>query len=384
MLPSRGRAPGYALAEADGVLRLTASGSWTIREVAEIDREVDLSLRRQRGGGVARGEILVADLDQLDTAGAWLLGHIREAWERLGLATRIVGATEEHRILLDEVREHAATHQSPPGTRHPALRLLEDIGGAVRSMLADAVDLTAFLGAVTACLVRVCVMPWRFRGIAFTHHLEHSGLRAVPIVSLICALIGAVILQQGAVQLRPYGAEPFSVNMLTVLALREVGVLLTAILVAGRSASATTAEIGAMRMREEIDAMRALGIDPLETLVLPRVLALMVALPILAFIGDIMCLAGGCLVAQLYLGLDTATFVERLLDVNVLKHLTVGLVKTPLAAIIIGLIGCLEGLRVRGSAESLGRHVTSAVVKAIFLVICADGLFAIFIAGMGY
>ena len=225
--------------------------------------------------------------------------------------------------------------------------------------------------------------PWRFRMTSFVHHLDHAGLRAVPIIALICLLIGAVVMQQGVVQLKPFGAEPFAVNMVAILALREVGILLTAIMVAGRSGSAFTAEIGSMKMREEIDAMRTLGIDPMDTLVMPRVLALVVALPLLTFLGDIMGLIGGGVMAMAVLGIDADTYIDKLHDAIDFQHFMAGMVKAPFAAIIIALVGCLEGLKVEGSAESLGQHVTSAVVKAIFLVIILDAMFAMFLSGIG-
>jgi phospholipid/cholesterol/gamma-HCH transport system permease protein len=215
------------------------------------------------------------------------------------------------------------------------------------------------------------------------HHLDHAGLRAVPIIALICLLIGAVVMQQGVVQLKPFGAEPFAVNMVAILALREVGILLTAIMVAGRSGSAFTAEIGSMKMREEIDAMRTLGIDPMDTLVIPRVLALVVALPLLTFLGDIMGLIGGGVMAMAVLGIDAGTYIDKLHDAVDFQHFMAGMVKAPFAAMIIALVGCLEGMKVEGSAESLGQHVTSAVVKAIFLVIILDAIFAMFLSGIG-
>jgi phospholipid/cholesterol/gamma-HCH transport system permease protein len=226
--------------------------------------------------------------------------------------------------------------------------------------------------------------PWRFRWVSFIHHVEHTGLRAVPIISLICLLIGAVVTQQGILQLQQFGAEPMAVDMVGILALREVGILLTAIVVAGRSASAFTAEIGTMKTREEIDAMRTLGIDPIEVLVLPRIAALVITLPILAFIGDLMCLLGGAIMAFVYLDIGMSAFLERVHDAINVRHFMVGLVKAPLAAIIIGLIGCLEGLSVEGSAESLGMHVTISVVKAIFVVIVFDAMFAMFLSASGF
>jgi phospholipid/cholesterol/gamma-HCH transport system permease protein len=225
--------------------------------------------------------------------------------------------------------------------------------------------------------------PWRFRVTSFVHHLDHAGLRAVPIVALICFLIGAVVMQQGVVQLKAFGAELFAVNMVAILALREVGILLTAIMVAGRSGSAFTAEMGSMKMREEVDAMRTLGIDPMDTLVLPRVLALIVALPLLTFIGDLTGLIGGGVMAMAVLGLDASTYIDKLREAADMQDFLAGMIKAPFAALIIGLVGCLEGLEVKGSAESLGKHVTSAVVKSIFLVIILDAVFAMFLSGIG-
>jgi phospholipid/cholesterol/gamma-HCH transport system permease protein len=225
--------------------------------------------------------------------------------------------------------------------------------------------------------------PWGFRVTSFVHHLDHAGLRAVPIIALICLLIGAVVMQQGVMQLRAFGAEPFAVNMVGILALREVGVLLTAIMVAGRSGSAFTAEIGSMKMREEIDAMRTLGIEPMETLVAPRVAALIVAMPLLTFLGDLMCLLGGGLMAMAVLGMDFSTYLDVLKGAVGMDHFMAGMIKAPFAALIIGLVGCMEGLKVEGSAESLGTHVTSAVVKAIFLVIILDAIFAMFLSAIG-
>ncbi len=240
------------------------------------------------------------------------------------------------------------------------------------------------MGETSAALGRVIVRPARFRGTSFVHQLQQTGLSAVPIVALVCFLIGGVVMQQAAQQLRNFGAETFAIDMLGILSLREVGVLLAAVMVAGRSASAFTAQIGTMKMREEVDAMRTLGIDPIETLVLPRILALIIALPLLVFVADMAALAGGALMSKLYLGLDTPIYLQRLNSAVASRHFYVGLIKSPFVALIIGLVGCMEGLSVQGSAESLGTQVTTAVVKAIFLVLVLDGLFAIFLSASGF
>jgi phospholipid/cholesterol/gamma-HCH transport system permease protein len=383
VLPTQARAPGFRVELRGTTFRLVATGAWTVAEAAELDK----ALKRLRvpipPTPDFTGEMDIAGIAEIDTAGALLLQRTASAWQKGGLRTRYRGATESFRILIEEVHRRGHAQRPEIEKVHPFEKMIEDAGKAVTGAGRDAVQLTAFLGEVTAAFWRMLKQPWRFRPISFFHHLDHAGLRAVPIIALICFLIGAVVMQQGVVQLRPFGAEPFAVNMVAILALREVGILLTAIMVAGRSGSAFTAEIGSMKMREEIDAMRTLGIDPMDTLVLPRVLALVVALPLLTFLGDIMGLAGGGVMAFGVLGLDLSTYMDKLHEAVDFQHFLAGMIKAPFAAVIIALVGCLEGLKVEGSAESLGTHVTSAVVKAIFLVIVLDAVFAMFLSGIG-
>jgi phospholipid/cholesterol/gamma-HCH transport system permease protein len=383
--PERGRSgrdDAFAkLSREHGALAL--SGDWTVASLKQIDSDLAAAMPHRPSAKGKPFDLDLGGLGALDTAGAWrLLGLINDLSDA-GWNVTLRRIRDSHRKLLREI--HARRFGDVPPPVRPGL--LEMLGDAVRtatSSLRDAAGLMTFLGASTAVFLRLLAKPWRFRAVSFIHHLEHAGLRAIPIVSLICFLIGAVIMQQSIVQLRAFGAETFSVNMLGVLALREVGILLVSIIVAGRSASAFTAEIGTMKMREEIDAMRTMGIDPMETLVMPRLLALLVAMPLLVFWGDLMCLAGGAFMAWAYLGYDMEVFAQRLHDAINLRHFLVGIVKAPFAALIIALVGCLEGLRVQGSAESLGLQVTRAVVKAIFLVIVMDAVFAIFLSAAGY
>jgi phospholipid/cholesterol/gamma-HCH transport system permease protein len=383
VLPTKARAPGFKVELRGTTFRLVASGAWTVAEAANLDK----ALKRLRvpipPSPDFTGEMDIAGIAEIDTAGAWLLQRTARAWQKGGLKTHYAGATESFRILIEEVHRRGNAKRPAIDKPDPLRQLVDNATNGVTSIWRDGVELTGFLGEVTAAFLRLFKQPWRFRTTSFFHHLDHAGLRALPIISLICFLIGAVVMQQGVVQLRPFGAEPFAVNMVAILALREVGILLTAIMVAGRSGSAFTAEIGSMKMREEIDAMRTLGIDPMDTLVLPRVLALVVALPLLTFLGDIMALVGGGVMAFAVLGLDTATYVDKLHEAVDFQHFMAGMIKAPFAAVIIGLVGCLEGLRVEGSAESLGSHVTAAVVKAIFLVIILDAVFAMFLSGIG-
>ena len=382
-LSTQARAPGFRVELRGTTFRLIASGAWTVAEATKLDT----ALKRLRvpipPTPDFTGEMDIAGIAEIDTAGAMLLQRTASAWEAGGLRTRYAGATESFRILIEEVHKRGSVERPKVKQTGAVQQLTEDVTKALTGVWSDAIQLTSFLGEVTAAFARMVMQPWRFRPKSFVHHLDHAGLRAVPIIALICFLIGAVVMQQGVVQLKPFGAEPFAVNMVAILALREVGILLTAIMVAGRSGSAFTAEIGSMKMREEIDAMRTLGIDPMDTLVLPRVLALVVALPLLTFLGDITGLIGGGVMALAVLGLDVSTYIDKLHEAVDFQHFMAGMIKAPFAALIIGLVGCLEGMNVEGSAESLGKHVTSAVVKAIFLVIILDAVFAMFLSAIG-
>jgi phospholipid/cholesterol/gamma-HCH transport system permease protein len=383
VLPTTARAPGFRVELRGTTFRLVATGAWTVAEAAELDKALNRLQVPIPPTPDFTGEMDIAGIAEIDTAGALLLLRTANAWQQGGLRTHYAGATEDFRVLIQEVHRRAGVERPDierPGTVE---EFVESAKNTLTSVWRDGLELTAFLGEVTAAFARLFKQPWRFRTTSFFHHMDYAGLRALPIIALICFLIGAVVMQQGVVQLRPFGAEPFAVNMVAILALREVGVLLTAIMVAGRSGSAFTAEIGSMKMREEIDAMRTLGIDPMDTLVLPRVLALIVVLPLLTFLGDIMALAGGGVMAFGVLGLDLSTYMDKLHEAVDFQHFMAGMIKAPFAAVIIGLVGCLEGLRVEGSAESLGTHVTAAVVKAIFLVIILDAVFAMFLSGIG-
>ncbi len=358
----------------DGSLRVEIAGAWTLAVFTKVSQALDTL------GNVRASRIDLAGLRRLDTAGALALTGLRV---RAG-GIEFINARPEHRILLEEVSRASQAAATTPPARQPIVDFIANFAGALTAILRDALRLTIFLGEVAAALGRVIARPSKFRGTSFIHQIQQTGLTAVPIISLVCVLIGGVIMQQGARQLRNFGAETLAIDMLGILSLREVGVILAAVMVAGRSASAFTAQIGTMKMREEIDAMRTLGIDPIETLVLPRILALIVALPLLVFAADMMCLLGGAITAKLYLAIDTPIYLERLNAAIGAKHFYVGLIKAPFAALVIGLVGCLEGLRVEGSAESVGTQVTTSVVKAIFLVLVLDGMFAIFLSASGF
>jgi phospholipid/cholesterol/gamma-HCH transport system permease protein len=239
------------------------------------------------------------------------------------------------------------------------------------------------LGAVGVAATRVLVRPREFRLTSTVNQFDRVTWQAVPIILLITFLIGAIISQQGIFHFRKFGAELYSVDLVAILVLREIGVLIVAIMVAGRSGSSYTAELGSMKMREEIDALRTMGFDPVEVLILPRIIVLVIALPVLTFIGSMAALYGGGLVAWLYGGMSPEIYMSRLTEAITLTHFEVGMVKAPFMGLVIGIVACAEGLQVKGSAESLGLMTTASVVKSIFLVIVLDGLFAMFFASIG-
>lgn len=375
--------PALEWAQGDDGYLLRIFGDWQVRHVRGIAKEIKKLKCGTPGTGPKRLTVDMAGLSGLDTAGAMLILDMNELLKSKGFTPEIVNAREADQILFELISRHPRERGDTEVKSSMVLDLVRDLGETVLSIGRDIIEITAMIGQVTLSLLGLLIRPWRLRFTSLVHDMEHAGLKAVSIISLICFLIGAVIMQQSIEQLRAYSAEYFSIDMLGILALREVGVLLTSIMIAGRSGAAFTAEIGSMKMREEVDAMRALGIDPVETLIVPRVLALVVALPLLTFIGNIMCLAGGAFIAYTTMNIDLQSFVERLNDGVDIRHFYVGLIKTPFVALIIGIVGTLEGMRVQGSAESLGTHVRASVVKSIFLVIILDAAFAMALTAMG-
>lgn len=367
-------------AERDGnVLTLRFRGDWSVSTAADTDREL-----RRLGAvkdGIAR--IDVSGVERLDTAGAWLIDRTRRQLEAGGASVTIDGASADHDILLE--RMTGLVREAPPEPpRYSRLsRLLHGTGVVAAETVAEIVDLVGFLGAATVAAARATVDPRRIRFTSFVSHLERTGLNAIPIVGLLSFVIGIVLAYQGAGQLRRFGAEIFTINLLGISMLREMGILMTAIIIAGRSGSAFTAQIGTMQVNEEIDAMRTIGLDPIEVLVLPRTFALVIALPLLVVFSDIMGLLGGMLIAVTVLDINATQFLERLRDAVPIWSFWVGMIKAPVFGFVIALIGCREGLKVGGSAESVGRQTTRSVVVSIFMVMILDAVFAIFFSTVG-
>ncbi len=337
----------------------------------------------EAGATPAPAVIDMSGVEALDTYGAWLLERLRRRLSDAGKAAKILGLAERYHGLVTEVRETNRTPEPPTPARQPVVAALEAVGRRVEALGQEALSFVNMLGAVMAALLAVLVRPRLFRLTSAVHHLDRVAWQAVPIILLITFLIGGIIAQQGFFHFRKFGADEYVVDMVGILVLRELGVLIVAIMVAGRSGSSYTAELGSMKMREEIDALRTMGVDPVHVLLLPRILALVIALPLLTFIGSLAALYGGGLVAWLYGGMSPEIFIARLKDAISLTHFKVGLIKAPFMALAIGIIACTEGLKVKGSAESLGLQTTTSVVKSIFLVIVLDGLFAIFFASIG-
>ncbi len=357
---------------ADGIM--TLGGRWTLAFVPDLEA----ALGKLDARGARRVRVDLAAVEALDSGGAWLLHRQLRRWRDSGVAVELSGASDAQAALLE--RMAIAEEERKPLARpfEGAFRgLVERVGKGTFHTLGEARALIAFLGAVVTTWIAAWRRPARVRMTSVVHHVERIGIDALPILGLLAFLIGVVLAFQGADQLRQYGAEVFTVNLLGVSVLREIGVLITAILVAGRTGSAFTAEIGTMKVNQEVDAMRTIGLDPMETLVLPRLLALALALPLLVFYANLMALTGGAAMAMLGLGLSLDQFLEQLASAVKINTYLVGLIKAPVFALLIGLVACYEGLKVTGSAESVGVHTTRSVVKSIFLVILADAVFSV-------
>jgi len=363
-------------------LTLQPIGAWVIESASGLE----LALRDASGPvPVKTTGRLVIDLGgviELDTAGAFLLVRLERAWQAAGGSVEWRGGDSARQALINRIR--AAPGQDEAMPEPPPQSIVVDVGETVLSVGADMQRYLRILGAVIVEGYRSLVGKAPFRSASMIKQMEYSGLRAVPIILLMSFLNGGILAQQSAFQLRFFGAEIFAVDLVGILALREVAILLTAIMVAGRSSSAITAELGSMQMREEIDALRVMGMNPINVLVLPRVVALILVLPLLTFLSDIMTLFGAMLTLWFYSDIPPNVFLSHLRTAIDFSTFFSGLIKAPFMALIIGLVACTEGMAVRGSAESLGRHTTASVVKSIFLVVVVDGVFAIFYAAIDF
>ncbi len=372
--------PGFRDENQGGNRVIRCTGPWTISQASHLSARLqDLPIT---AGGVV--QVSLADVSALDTIGAWLIRRTMTALQSMGATVQLIDASAGHQQLIDHVHGFAATALPLDKTKvHPWLMPLADIGIAAQAIAGRFTLMLAFLGAVMQALMQQLVHPHRIRWNALTHQLQHVGYHALPIVGLLSFLIGMVLVQQGAYQLKQFGAEIFVVDLVSIATLRELGVLICAILVAGRSGSAFAAQIGSMKLQEELDAMHSMGLDPIEVLVLPRTIALIIVMPLLGFYASMMGLCGGALFTYLQLGIPISTFLERMQETVTMNTFMVGMIKAPIFGLVIAVVGCFEGMQVEGGAQSVGERTTMAVVVSIFMVIVLDALLAIFFTTIG-
>lgn len=359
---------------------LAARGAWTARNAGQLAALI-AGLPSLSG---QNSQILdMSGIEELDTYGAWSLDQLIQARKALGETVEVTGLATRFTGLVETVLQARNEQPIEPPRENAVAAWLIEVGRTTSEAGTDVKSLLNMLGAVGSALLATFKKPSTFRWTSTVHHVDRVAWQAVPIILLITFLIGCIISQQGFFHFRKFGADQYVVDMIGILVVREIGVLLVAIMVAGRSGSSYTAELGSMKMREEIDALSTMGLDPVTVLILPRVTALVISVPILTFLGAMSALYGGGLVAWAYGGMSPDIYLARLQEAITLDHFKVGMIKAPFMALVIGIVACAEGLKVRGSAESLGLQTTASVVKSIFLVIVLDGLFAMYFTAIG-
>lgn len=365
-----------------GGLLVRLTGVWQNSTIAAVEKAVR-DIDTVRFSGAAKVDL--SGVIGLDTGGAWM---VRRLLTSLEARTKNVSVTAARPGMTELISALPETLPEPEndasGRRNLFERLFSPLGEAIVTLADDAVQALGIIGsAVRGAQLKLGRGSGLSPAAVFTQ-IEQMGVNAVPIIALMSFLIGAIIAQQGAFQLRYFGAEVFVVDLVGILQLREIGVLLTAIMIAGRSGSAITAEIGSMKMREEVDALLVMGLNPVGVLIFPRLVALAVVLPLLTILANFAALFGAAVVALIYSGITFEVFLTRLHEAVAFSTVIAGMVKAPFMALVIGVVAAVEGLKVGGSAESLGKHVTASVVKSIFVVILMDGLFAMFYASIGF
>ncbi|MXO89453.1 ABC transporter permease [Pontixanthobacter aquaemixtae] len=363
----------FSLEEAEGGgIRLALSGAYLVSTIGEIEQEL-----RELDDDITQVDL--SGVDAIDTVGAWIACTLAAGHE-----AEIVGAGSRAKRLLDAVESSGNAADIEPERLPFWTRVPAGMGELVRDFAFGLAGVIGFLGQIITGFATLIRHPGQFRGKALIRQLELVGISALPIVGLMSFLIGIVIAQQGAVQLQQFGAETLTVNLVGRITLRELGVLMTAIMVAGRSGSAFAAQIGTMKLTEEVDAMRTIGISPIGALVIPRILASVLMMPLLGFYSAVVAIIGGAVIADVALDIPFLTFLSRIKDVVPPHDLWVGLIKAPVFGLIIGMAGCYHGMQVKGDSEQVGRRTTMAVVSAIFAVIVLDAFFAVFFTSVGW
>lgn len=360
-------------AQADAPGRtISLTGSLSLACLGDLPQRLD----------AVEGEVDAIDLsaiEHIDTIGAWVVHRFASRHD-----ASVTGADADATRLIEVVGRNDEPPQTAPPSMNPIVHMLYQIGEAVRMTGHITYGLLGFLGEVVTTSGHLIRHPRRLRGNAIVQGLEAVGVSSLGIIGLMSFLIGIVIAQQGAVQLKQFGMEVLTVNLVGRLTFRELGVLMTAIMVAGRSGSAFAAQIGTMMLNEEVDAMRTIGVRPMEALVMPRIISSVIMMPLLAFYSSIIAIIGGGFLCAVMLNIPPVTFIQRLREVVPITDLYVGMVKAPVFGLIIGMAGCFQGLQVRGDAEQVGQRTTAAVVQAIFLVIVLDAIFAVLFTWIGW
>jgi phospholipid/cholesterol/gamma-HCH transport system permease protein len=360
-------------------IEVLLSGDWTLANAEQMETGLE-GLSPHTGQSI---HFRAHNLENIDLTGAWLIQRRARQLQQQGFDVSLDGFDSEHFRFLQELeRGHPEKEQEE--LRPPALeQALAKLGKSAIDHKDEALEILDFLGRSFTTLLRGLLNPRHLRLRSIAHHVYAAGIKAVPIVALIAFLISIVVAYQGAAQLERFGALIYTIDLVAISVLREMGVLLTAIMVAGRSGSAYAAEIGVMKTNEEVDAMMTMGLNPFEYLVIPRILALMIALPLLTFVANIMGLTGAALLSVTLLDIPLVQYLERVQDIIKPMTFWVGIIKAPVFAFLIALVGTMRGMQVTGSAESVGRLTTQAVVESIFLVIVADALFSILFSKLG-
>lgn len=347
---------------------LEAGGTWTVFAVSSLRAMASRAGARKQAAAIDLGAI-----DRLDTAGALEIVRLQERFPQASLQN----GKPEHLALIDLVARGAAAEVPQPQRMGWVVQSLHELGELVMEFFEQTARLLAFFGEVLVVMAGAVRRPRRFRAPSIVAQMREVWILAMPIVAVLTFLIGVVIAYQGVQQLRTFGAETFAVEAVGISILRELGVLLTAIIVAGRSGSAFTAQLGTMQVNLELDAMRTMALNPIEWLVVPRIVALVLSMPLLVFFGNILGLLGGAFACMIYLDFTLAQFFNRLRDTVDIWHFWTGMIKAPVFAFVVAAIGCYEGLQVRGSAESVGQQTTRSVVESIFFVVALDALFSV-------
>ncbi|NIJ07450.1 phospholipid/cholesterol/gamma-HCH transport system permease protein [Sphingomonas vulcanisoli] len=360
----------FDIDEADGGT-LKLKGNLTLARMGDLPNRLESIKHPKR--------VDLSGVERMDTVGAWLIHRLVRDSD-----AEVTGAREEESILLEQVGQADRPAKIRPDKTPSFQRVLGQIGAATIVAFSTLFGLIGFFGAILIALAEMIRHPRRFRGHAVVRQFEVVGVEALAIIGLMSFLIGVVIAQQGAIQLKQFGAEIYTINLVGRLTFRELGVLMTAIMVAGRSGSAFAAQIGSMRLAEEVDAMRTIGVSPMEALIIPRVLAGVLMMPLLSYYAAMIGLVGGGLFCWTSLGIPPAAFIQRVHEVVPVTDALQTLIKAPVFGLLIAISGCYQGMQVEGNAEAVGLRTTAAVVQSIFLAIVLDAFFAVFFATIGW